>query len=333
MTKGATVATQAAIAVATLALGCLVGYRAGESRRDAITPQVLRQNASDYHFINPIIVFTIGDKENFPEYKPLESKVASYVQAAAAKGDASSVSLYFRDLSDESWTGISENDKYAPSSMLKVAVLIAYLKLSESDPGLLERRIQYSPQVDPGQTFKPTHSLAPGLRTVEEVLQSMIDESDNSSVQSLINAQKEAVMGVYADLGLPVPKDPTDIDFMSARLYSRLFRALYNGTYLSKALSEKALEILSKTDFDQGIVAGLPAHVQASHKFGERTIYETSTGKVLERQLHDCGIVYAPAAPYFVCVMTKGSDFSKLQAVISDISKIVYQSASSKAQK
>jgi hypothetical protein len=43
-----------------------------------------------------------------------------------------------------------------------------------------------------------------------------------------------------------------------------------------------------------------------------------------ERQLHDCGIVYAPGKPYLICIMTRGSDFKRLSPVIAQISKQVY---------
>src|SRR6185436_5295057 len=92
--------------------------------------------------------------------------------------------------------------------------------------------------------------------------------------------------------------------------YSHLFRALYNGTYLSHDASEKALELLSRTKFSDGIVAGVPKETTVSHKFGERTL-SLNTSSINE--LHDCGIVYYPGHPYFLCIMTKGtSDFEEL---------------------
>lgn len=324
--RSARLAAATLAALALLALAGWIGYRAGSSPKAGIKSLVLRENPQEYKFINPIVVFTIGNKEDFPAYKPLENTVTAYIRKAIASGNADSVSVYFRNLSSEAWTGINEDDKYAPASMLKVAVLIAYLKLSESDPSILSRRVYYTHATDPGQTFKPIKTLDTGWHTNEEVLNSMIDESDNTSVQTLIDNQKEAVLKVYADLNLPTPKSPTDIDFMSARLYSRLFRVLYNGTYLSKELSEKALAILSKTDFNEGLIAGVPTTTPISHKFGERTIFNTDDGTVIEKQLHDCGIIYQKGAPYFLCVMTRGKDFTALKSIISDISLLTYTS-------
>ena len=36
-------------------------------------------------------------------------------------------------------------------------------------------------------------------------------------------------------------------------------------------------------------------------------------------------MVYYPEKPYFLCVMTKGSDFAVLEKIISDISRIAYE--------
>jgi len=40
-------------------------------------------------------------------------------------------------------------------------------------------------------------------------------------------------------------------------------------------------------------------------------------------QLHDCGIVYSAQRPYFLCVMTRGSDVQRLAGVIAQASRFV----------
>ena len=82
------------------------------------------------------------------------------------------------------------------------------------------------------------------------------------------------------------------------------------------------------TSFKDGLLAGVPRDVTVAHKFGSRRIGESE--KV---QLHDCGIVYAPERPYILCVMTQGSDFTKLAGVIKSISANVYQSVATELKK
>ena len=70
-----------------------------------------------------------------------------------------------------------------------------------------------------------------------------------------------------------------------------------------------------------------------AHKFGENTDIDLTTGTQVDKELHDCGIVYVPQKPYLLCVMTRGQDFNSLTNVISSISKIVYNLVTSNTQK
>ncbi len=97
------------------------------------------------------------------------------------------------------------------------------------------------------------------------------------------------------------------------------FRILYNATYLDRIASEQILEILTKTTFSEGIVAGVPESTRVAHKFGSRELVDQSGS----RQLHDCGIVYAKN-PYILCVMTQGRDFTALANFIKDVSAVTY---------
>ena len=97
------------------------------------------------------------------------------------------------------------------------------------------------------------------------------------------------------------------------------FRILFNSSYLSRESSEKALELLANTEYSDALVSGIPKDVTVAHKFGE-----AGTGNV-ERQLHDCGIVYFPNHPYLACIMTRGHNTETLRNSIQDISRFVYE--------
>src|SRR3989338_6738009 len=101
-------------------------------------------------------------------------------------------------------------------------------------------------------------------------------------------------------------------NYLSPRDMSRIFRTLYNSTYLTKSYSEQALELLTKTDFTKGIVSGVEAKIAVAHKFGEYTEYPTGLLDIPNHQLHDCGIIYYPKKPYLLCVMTMGKNFNNL---------------------
>jgi hypothetical protein len=82
--------------------------------------------------------------------------------------------------------------------------------------------------------------------------------------------------------------------------------------------SEHALELMTRSDFKSGLVAGLPSGVEVAHKFGE-------AGDQNEKQLHETGLVYAEGNPYLITVMTRGSNADSLASAIASISKLVYE--------
>lgn len=288
----------------------------------------IREKTS-YKFISPLLLSGITDKEEFPEYKALSKAMDDYIGKTVSAGKASNVSVYFRDLNSGQWTGINENEKYSPASMLKIAVLIAYLKDLESDPSLPSRQVHILPQsanLDLSQDYFPSEHPVDvgGTYTNQDLVSLMIKESNNNAAAAIDQEiGTDAIKKICSDLQLPVNSVSGLADYISPKLYSRFFRVLYNSTLLPHALSEETLDLLSQTTFDKGLVAGLPASTTVSHKFGERTNTD-SAGNVVDRELHDCGIVYYPDHPYFLCVMTRGSDFDNLAGVIKDLSGITW---------
>ena len=243
---------------------------------------------------------------------------------------ATDFSVYFRDLDSGAWMGINETQVYYPASLLKLPVLIAYLRLAETDPNILKKEIMYTPAMESNnaliQDYNANSSLAVGgTYQVEDLLHRMVAYSDNRSYLALIDTlDMNYLNSVAGDLGLAVAGSPPPSQnsyAISARAYSFIFRVLYNATYLSPAMSQKALELLSQSDFRGGIVGGLPASssIPVAHKFGIAITDSTSTS-----ELHDCGIVYYPGRPYALCVMTRGGSEADLEKTISDVSGITY---------
>jgi beta-lactamase class A len=204
--------------------------------------------------------------------------------------------------------------------------MLAYYKKSEKSPELLQKKVRYEAK-DPllHQNITPTNSIEKGKDyTIDDLIERMMIYSDNGALTLLEdNIEPALIDRITLDLGVETATEATPEDFMSVKGYSGLFRILYNASYLEKNLSEKALEILSRTEFTKGIVSGVPKSIKVSHKFGERELSDQV------KQLHDCGIVYHPKKPYLVCIMTRGDDFSKLSSTIGDISKMIYTSVSS----
>lgn len=284
----------------------------------------VRENSSEYKFTNPLL-FVDNSKVTFHDLDPLKNTVSEYISEAQSKGILKNASVYYRDLNSGKWTGVNENDPFLPSSMLKVAVLMVYLNLAESDPTILANKLHFHPPENYfGQNFPPEHKLAEGDYTVDTLLRQMIIESDNQAADILSTTKEQELLAFYKTLLLPMPPEKLH-DYMSVVSFSTLFRTLYGATYLTPSLSEQVLKLLSETKFKLGLVAGVPDGTVIAHKFGEHTIFHTNLTIPTEYELHDCGVVYAPKKPYLICIMTKGKSFSDLETVLKDISKTVYE--------
>jgi beta-lactamase class A len=288
----------------------------------------IRENSPEYGYINPILI-TNSDRREYPEFDSLLKKVSAYISSSTSADETDAVSFYFRDMNSGKWTGINEDAKYNPGSMMKVAVLIGYLRDAEANPTILSKKIHYAAISDPGQYYKPVRPLQTGDYSVLELLNALIIESDNTSSMLLVDEDPQQYADIREKLMIPkTPDNPNTVDYMSAVQYSSLYRVLYNATYISRSFSDAALKLLTETAFDKGIVAGLPEKTVVAHKFGEHS--EIKDGMVQSRELHDCGIVYYPEKPYLICIMTKGKQFEKLEGIIRELSRMTYEEVRTK---
>jgi beta-lactamase class A len=310
------------ISALVIAAASLV-FWAGYSYHEPVIAKQIRDRSDAYPLISPLIGVSLGPKELFPQYEPLQKRLSNIIDEAKESGKISRASVYFRDLETGTWTGIGENDLYAPSSMLKVVVMLAYLDHAEDDPSALDALFPYT-GTDKDGYYAATTTLPVGRYPAKLLLERMIVYSDNNALVPLYEAVADKIAAVNSALQLPLPATPdASADFMSPRAYSLVLRTLYNSTYLSRSVSESALEMLSRATFSKGIVAGIPSGITVAHKFGERT--NSSGDESARRELHDCGIVYIPNNPYLLCVMTRGKDFDSLSALIAEISKAAYE--------
>jgi len=154
----------------------------------------------------------------------------------------------------------------------------------------------------------------------------MIIYSDNQAYDLLLkNIDNRKLIETYNNLGVDISlgfENPNG-NILSVKQYASFFRILFNASYLSKDMSEKALGLLSRVKFSQALVAGVPSNILVAHKFGERQY--TDTG---EKQLHDCGIIYLPNKPYLLCIMTRGKNIPIEENFVKQISSMVYQNIS-----
>ena len=278
-----------------------------------------------YPFIKPIMfVDDICEGDNLATMK---KEITNLIENYKNYQGVISASVYLKEFSHNEWIGVNEEEKYEPGSLFKVPILIAYLKMNEEHPGVLDKEILFNQQfsIDKVVAYKSKSIQLGKSYKVRELLKFMIEYSDNNATALLNNNLKpEVLLKLFKDLELELPNISAKQYFFTVKQYSLFMRAIFNATYLSIDDSEYAAELLNKCDFKDGIRKGVPASVKMAHKFGE-------SGTPTEKQLHESAIIYLENKPYLLTIMTKGKDNASLSKLISEISAMVYKDQSNKS--
>ena len=236
------------------------------------------------------------------------------------------IAVYFRQLKEGMWTGVHEKDQFIPASLLKVPLMIAAYKQLEKDPSFTTKKFAFHDGIPPAfpNRIPGSKALKRGSEyTIDELIEYMIIYSDNDAATILQSAISPEILDhAFRDLGIQSVFDVRDVYGISAKDYGSFLRILYNATYLNRYHSAKALEIMSRVEYKNGLVKGIQdTSVVVAHKFGER---ESDQGK----QLHDCGIVYTntPVGDYLVCIMIKGGkEYAPMEKIIQEISGYIHR--------
>lgn len=303
-------------------IGCLTLLSWQNYIPEKETDTSLRLNNTSYKFINPLLDAGESRRVILPStIVDLRGKVEKSINDLRQKNHLTEASVYYRDLKNGPTFAINEDSIYTPASLLKLTILMTYYRETQTQPGLLENVITYDTPIEtPWFRQQDTGALLEIGKsyTIKELLELMIVNSNNYATILLekhldIDVREK----IFEDISIPKPPiiNTTDV-FLRVRQYSSLFRILYNGTYISNTLSEQALEILSKSTYQKGLRAGVPANIPVASKFG------TNEDNFI--QLHDCGIVYHPQRPYILCIMTKGTNYAGQEKFIADTSRLVY---------
>ena len=272
-----------------------------------------------YKFIQPLIS---ADPECEAEkYEPLKESITSYITTEQQSGKLMSASVYLRDFSKGEWMAINPDQTYDPGSLLKVGVLITFLRMAETNPNLLNTELVY--HGDKGFRFPVEHfpsdtAVEGHTYKVKELLRYMIVYSDNRSTWFLEkNMNPDIFKKLFTDLGMKEPNFSDQHFKLSPKEYSTIFKALYYAGYLTISSSEYATALLTESNFKDGLIKELPATIKVAHKFGE-------SGDQNSHELHESGIVYIDNNPYLITIMTQGTDWDELSNVISHISKMAF---------
>lgn len=291
----------------------------------AHSEEVVDQCQLPYHLIrdntnkltHPLLLVNMQTEDQ--DLMPLKEKMNTYITEKKANNVLKSAAIYFKILNPaDGWFAINSEEKFNPASLMKIAFMMSMLKEAENNPAILDKKVYYAKH---SQAFHDQaileHQLPPGnAYSIRDLLYYAIAYSDNDAAFQVVDNYKPGTLSnLTSELNLP-PVDFHTEYYLTVEEMSRYFRVLYNSSYLSNDMSEYALELLSKSDFDNGIVKKLDKNIVVARKFGERGLED--------KELHEFGIVYLKGNPYLLGIMTRGNDYKQLEEVISEISLMAY---------
>jgi len=150
--------------------------------------------------------------------------------------------------------------------------------------------------------------------SVREAVERMITLSDNSSALALlrllatrnVNATATALglRDTRINTTLPDEERTAPYNTTTARDMDKLFAGLLAGTVVGTAQSHEMIEVLKRQKINDRLPSGLPAGATIAHKTGN-----------LEGMAHDAGIVFTPAGPRIVVLLT--GDYASYDDVLT----------------
>lgn len=320
----------------SVSIGYAIGLSVQENKYAKFVKsfKTIRENSDKYSYINPLIGSVSAPATDVGIYSDLKNEIASYLKTEKKNGNLYAYSFYFRDFNSGLWFGSNESKDFFPASLFKLPIAIAAYRQAEDDPSFLGRQVVYTKELAERNRLIQTNSqstLTIGQSySVENLIATMLTASDNGAKDAVLSVLNISyIEQLFSIVSLVDPKTTKTFSVSSAK-YALFLRILYGSSYLNEEHSEHILSLLTKSDFKDGMVAGIPANIAVAHKFGTYEFEETINGVLTNTsQLHDCGVVYHKEKPYLFCFMTKGKNDQILFDVISHVSSLVYSYQSS----
>lgn len=270
-------------------------------------PKKMKEGATGeipkYELLNPARKL-ISQKDLIVNFQPLRDYLNTYENNP-------NISIYFEYLNTGANISVNKDAEFWPASLLKVPVSMAVAKKIERGEWRWDNKLVLTPN-DKDEKFGTLYKEPTGsVFTIEELVKRDLVDSDNTANFILTrNLELKDIEDVYSHIGLD--------NFIStsgeigAKKYSTIFRALYNSSYLSEKNSQKLLDFLSQTEFNEYIKSSLPQSVSFSHKIGidvEKKVYL------------DSGIIFTPKRPYLLTIMVNGENEQASRETMKKISE------------
>lgn len=235
--------------------------------------------------------------------------------------------IVIKDLSTGWRISINEKKLFPAASLVKLPIMTSLFSMAEGEGLDLKEEIVLTNKNKALGSGILKNYCAGSAFNIENLIEIMIVESDNTATNMLINNIGFEAFNVYFKrIGLnDTNLSRKMMDFKSRKIglenfttagdFAYLLEKIYRKKLVNKDYSQRCLAILKKQKIRDRIPALLPVDTVVAHKTG------------LEKGIcHDTGIVFTPEGDFLICVLTRHNyNVSRLsKRFIAKISRQIY---------
>lgn len=204
-----------------------------------------------------------------------------------------SVTVYMEFLNTGANISINNDTKMWPASLAKLPLAMAVTRKVQDGTWQMSNELAMMPQ-DRDASWGTLYKDPIGTTyTIEKLLTELLTKSDNTAFKILYrNMTSDELESIIEEVGLKELFN--EEGKIGSKDYSRLLRALYNSSYLSRDNSQWILGLLNQSTYDEYLRQPLPKEVPFAHKIGENQDVQV---------VSDAGIVFIEHRPYLLTVM------------------------------
>lgn len=298
------------IIISTL-IGILFGILAGPMvQKTTPVQQVIQPPLSSQFPLLSRQIATYADQDRIVHFVPLRRDLRAFLAT-----QSSTFAVYFEYIPTGNNIGVNDTQPFAFASLLKVPLVMTIYKQIERGKTKPSDKLTITEKtLDKGFGSLWQKGIGTSI-SVEEAIKLTLTESDNTAHQllrTLVTAEEFAAIFENLDIPLSIEKGEPVV---TAKNFTSILRSLFFSSTLTEESSQAILQLLTQSTFVSGIRKPIPANIPVAHKMGIRQ--ETDS-------LSDCGVVYLPNRPYFLCAVSINDTSPQAEATIQAISKKVY---------
>jgi beta-lactamase class A len=220
--------------------------------------------------------------------------------------------IYFSSLTETQELGMNQDEVFIAASVNKIPIMIAFFKAVEQ--GTIKEDEVYVLKEEDIQDYGTGSMRYQEIGTkysFSQLIELAGKESDNTAAYVLFNRVEDQVGKLLDDL--QIKNTSIEENTTTAWEMSQLLTQLYQDKLLKAANKDKLLLVLTDTDFEDRIPAGVPDYIKVAHKIGNEV-----------GVLNDCGIILS-SQPYVLCILTHDALEEEAIDVLPKISRLFWE--------